>query len=250
MKYTLRFLLAASFVVACIIPQENAFAQNPSSNNSTPKNTVNLIQLETGPCRGYCPMFKLTFRNDGILDYFGVRNVDKEGADRVRLSAEEFSQLLKAVNKVDLWQYPSEIPSAVADAPVHTFTVFEDGRTHVVKGRTGFPKPILELETLMLDITEAHGLVVRKGPDSKAEGALKGQVIVQFDMNTNAKEFCKQFSDLRVRPVQHLSEDNTWVIGYSPSQVIEDHFINLLRDMKGVLTVEPDRQSGQAGSRN
>jgi len=236
MKHSLLFLLATAIIVACT-PQENASAQQPKA--TAPTSAGNLFQLETGACRGYCPMYKLTFRNDGTLEYLGIRHVDKVGVETVRLSAEEFAQLLKEVRKVDLWQYPTEIPSNVADAPVHTFTVFDGEKNHTVKGTVGIPKPILVLETLLQDITEAHGIAVRKGADSKVTTA---QVIVRFDMDVNAKEFCNQFSDLRVRPVTHLSEDNTWVIGYNTSEVTQEQFISLMKDMRGVLAVEPSNK--------
>jgi len=236
MKHSLFFLLATAIIVACT-PQENASAQQPTA--TAPTSTGNLFQLETGACRGYCPMYKLTFRKDGTLEYLGIRHVDKVGVETVRLSTEEYAQLLKEVRKVDLWQYPAEIPSTVVDAPVHTFTVFDGEKKHTVKGTAGIPKPILALETLLQDITEAHGIAVRKGADSKVTTA---QVIVRFDMDVNAKEFCNQFSDLRVRPVTHLSEDNTWVIGYNTSEVTQEQFISLMKDMRGVVTVEPSNK--------
>lgn len=187
-------------------------------------------------------MYRLTFRNDGILDYVGIRHVELTGSETIRLSAEEFALLLKEVRKVDLWQYPTQIPSTVVDAPVHTYTVFEGSKSHAVKGTAGIPQPIMDLESLMQDIIEAHGIAVRKGSESKVKNPLTGRVIVKFKMDVNAKEFCNQFSDLKIRAVQHLSEDNTWVIAYNPSELGEDQFINLMRDMNGVLAVEPDKQ--------
>ncbi|MDO8367676.1 MAG: DUF6438 domain-containing protein [Saprospiraceae bacterium] len=236
MKHSFFFLLLAAIVVACT-PQNTICAQQPTA--PAPGSAGNLIQLETGGCRGYCPMYKLTFRNDGVLEYFGIRHVEKMGAVMIRLSTEEFSQILKEVRKVDLWQYPAEIPSTVVDAPVHTYTVFEGGKTHSVKGTAGIPKPIMALETLMQDITEAHGIAVRKGAESKVTTA---QVIVKFNMDVNAKQFCAQFTDLTVRTVTHLSEDNTWVIGFKSSELTEEQFIGLLKDMDGVLAVEANTQ--------
>ena len=242
MKHSLFILLAAAMIVACK-PQDSASAQQPSPSTTAPNNTGNLVKLETGGCRGFCPMYKLTFRNDGALEYIGTRHVEKVGIELVRLTPEEFSRLLKEVRRVNLWQYPAEIPSTVVDAPVHTFTVFEGSKTHTVKGTAGIPKPIMALEALMQDIAEAHGLPVKKGVDPSNSPTLKGQVIVKFKMEVNARNFCNQFSDIKVRTVEHLSEDNTWIIGYNPSELTEDQFISLLKDMEGVLEVEPNKQA-------
>jgi hypothetical protein len=45
-----------------------------------------------------------------------------------------------------------------------------------------------------------------------------------------------------VRIIRHLSEDNTWVIGYNPDEISEEQFSGLLKDIDGVLTVEPNKQ--------
>lgn len=237
MKHSLFFLLAAALIVACK-PQENANAQQPAP--ATPA-VENLVRLETGGCRGYCPMYKLTFRKDGTFEYLGIRNVEKKGLHSARLTTTEYSNLLKEVNRTNLWQYPTEIPSNVADAPVHTYTVYEGSKSHTVKGTVGIPKPILDLEALLQDLAEAHGFQVKKGVDPNDPGDLKGQVIVKFKMDVNAGNFCNQFTDLKVRPVQHLSEDNTWAIGFNPSELTQEQFISLLKDMEGVLNVEPKK---------
>ncbi len=239
MKHSLFMLLAAALLVACT-PQQNVSAQQ--TGNATANPAANLVQLETGGCRGFCPMYKLTFRKDGTMAYIGIRNVEKVGPATIRLSTEEYASLLKEVTRTDLWQYPTEIPSTVADAPVHTFTVFDGAKSHVVKGTAEIPQPILTLEQLMQNIAEAHGFPVKNGVDLSQVNNMKGQVIVKFMMDVNAKEYCNQFSDLKVRALQHLSEDNTWVIGYDPKEITEEQFSNLLRDMGGVLTVEPNKQ--------
>ncbi len=242
MKHSQLLLLIAAFIVACN-PQENAFAQQPTSGAPAPGSTGTLIQLETGACRGFCPVYKLTFYNNGTMEYVGTRNVDVVGTEKVRLSINEYSQLLKEVRMVNLWQYPSEIQSTVVDAPVHTFTVFEGTNSHAVKGTAGIPKPIMDLEALMQNIAADHGLPVRTGNDPNNPATLKGQVIVRFNMDVNAKQFCNQFTDLKVRTVRHLSEDNTWVIGFNPTEVTEEQFTSLLKDMVGVMAVEPDKQT-------
>lgn len=241
MKHSLFLLLAAALLVACK-PQQNVSAQQTGSGSNTANQTNNLVQLETGGCRGFCPMYKLTFRKDGSMVYMGIRNVEKVGPATIRLSTEEYSQLLKELNKADLWQYQAEIPSTVVDAPVHTFTVYDGAKSHSVKGTAGIPQPIMDLELLMQNIVEAHGFPVKKGVDPAEVKNMKGQMIVKFEMDVNAKEFCNKFSDLKVRIVKHLFEDNTWIIGFDPKEITEEQFSALLLDMEGVLTVEPNKQ--------
>ncbi|MFN0036136.1 MAG: DUF6438 domain-containing protein [Saprospiraceae bacterium] len=237
MKYPLFCILVAAMAVACNA-QKSAPAQQPNSTTTT----TNLIRLEMGSCRGYCPVYKLTFRTDGTLQYEGTRHVEKLGGQTVKLTADEFSRLQNEVRRADLWQYPAEFPSTVADAPSHTFTVFENTKTHSVKGTAGIPKPIMLLEGLMQDIAEAHGIQVKKGLNPNDPSTLKGEVLVKFKMEVNAGNFCMQFTEIKVRPLRHISENNIWLIGFDPSQLTETQFIDLLKSMEGVLEVQPNNQ--------
>jgi len=209
-------------------------AQQPTAGN-----VANLIRFESSGCRGNCPQYKFTVRQDGTLEFVGIRQVEKKGTHTVRLSSEEYAQLIKEVRKVDLWQYPALLPATKTDPNVHTFTVFEADKTHTVTGSSDIPAPILALETLLQDIAESHDIVVRKGHVSPD---LKGQAIVRFAADVNARDFCTQFTDLKVRPISHVSEDNTWIIGYNPSEVTEQQFISLLKGMNTVMSVEPNKQ--------
>lgn len=242
MKHLLFSLLCAAFFVAILTPQNIAAQENNATKPSSSATARNLIKMEAFACRGYCPVYQLTFRKDGFLVYNGVRNVETLGPTTVRITSDEYAQLLKEVNKVDLWKYEADIQSPVVDAPVHSFTIFDTEKLHTVKGRGTLPAPVFALEKLMQDIAEAHGLPVRNGTDPDNPGTMKGQLIVKFKMDVNAKEFCSQFTDLKVRIIRHLSEDNTWVIGYNPDEISEEQFSGLLKDIDGVLTVEPNKQ--------
>jgi hypothetical protein len=129
----------------------------------------------------------------------------------------------------------------VADAPVHTFTVFDSVKTYVVKGRATMPPPVTTLEIFMQDLAEAHGLPVKKGTNPNYPGFQKEQVIVKFKQDVKALEFCNQFSEIKIRPVQNLSEDNTWTIAYSPTEISQEQMISLLKGMDSVLSVEPGK---------
>ncbi len=122
-----------------------------------------LIMLQTFACRGFCPVYTLTAYNSGKLDYNGERFVEKTGAATVTLTAKELEQLRAEVTKTDLWQYDDDIKSQVMDAPYATLTTWKDDKTKSVRGSIDRPKPVLELEKLMKNLAEAHGLKVIKG---------------------------------------------------------------------------------------
>ncbi|MBC7774340.1 MAG: hypothetical protein H7246_02795 [Phycisphaerae bacterium] len=239
MKHSLLSLLAAALIVACQ-PQQNLFAQQLASPAQWAN--VKLIQFETSGCRGYCPIYKLTFLSDGTMEYVGSGGVEKVGEETVKLTGDEFSKLQKALNRADLWQYPATIPSTVVDAPRHTFTVFKDGKMHVVKGTAGLPEPVLKLEQLMQDIAESHKIMVKKGVDPTDPASMSGEVLVQFTPGVNVENFCAQFMEIRVRPMRRVSENNIWIIGFLPSELTETQFISILDGMEGVMKVQSNKR--------
>lgn len=238
MKHPLFFVLAVTLAVACNA-QKNSSASPVSP---TVLASDNLVRLETGGCRGYCPVYKLTFHHDGSMDYEGARYVEKVGKERVKLTDAELQTLRTAVKRTNLWGYPSQIPTTIADAPAHTFTVFEGEKSHSVMGMGPLPKPIVELEKLMQGIAEAHGINVKKGVDPSDPASLKGEVIVKFKPDVNVGNFCMQFMEMKVRPVRRISEDNIWIIGFSPSELTEEQFIDIIKGMEGVIEVQPNKQ--------
>lgn len=236
MKYLHSLLL-----IAALIATQYTFAQQAAS--PAPIASAKLVQFETSGCRGFCPIYKLTFFSDGTLAYAGYGGVEKVGEQTVKLSADEFSELQKAVKRADMWQYPANIPSTVVDAPVHTFTVFNTEKKHVVKGTAGLPEPVASLELLMQNIAESHGIMVKKGVDPNDPANMTGEVLVQFAPEVNAEKFCAGFMEIKVRPMRRISENNIWIIGFLPSEMTEQQFINMLDGMEGIMKVQSKKQT-------
>jgi hypothetical protein len=130
-----------------------------------------LLYLETTPCFGYCPVFNVTVSTDGTVDYEGIRSVEVVGKKQVKLTAPELERLRKKIDEVDLWKYPDNIKTDVTDAPWATIVVYKGGQSKSVKGSVDRPEPVLQLEELVKDLVEAHGIVVKKGvPGPKGGG--------------------------------------------------------------------------------
>jgi len=207
--------------------------------NGKPAVTANdpspIVQLEMHGCRGFCPTYKLLFRNDGALEYEGIRNMIKQGMDTVQLSNSELKQLRVAMAAVNLWQYPERIESQVADAPNSTITVFNRDKQHAVQGSIDRPKPVLEFELLLKDLAEAHGLKVKEGLNPYEAPANQQEILVKFKPEVNPGNFMMQFEEIRLRIVRRVSAENLWIIGYNPDQITQKQLIDTLKSMEGVL---------------
>ena len=235
MRTTLLFLLFAA-LFACKTRKEA-----PPTTDSN-----NLIRLATQGCRGFCPIYTLDYRNNGSATYEGSRFVEKVGKVDFQLTADELGKLKTRVQNVNLWQYPENIESRVADAPYATLTAFDGNKSHPVSGSIDRPKPIMELEMLLKDLAEAHGLQVKKGvnPDDPML-KLTAKVVVKLKPEINAGNWAGKFSDdIKVQLVRRVSTENNWLLAYNPKQFTEKEFIDLLKDIEGVLDATPAPKTG------
>lgn len=207
------------------------------------------VQLETGACFGFCPIFRLTVRNNGWTEYEGKRFAVKAGLDSFQLTTAELTLLREKVKSVDLWQYPERIETQTADAPYGTLTVWAEGRTKSVTGTIDRPAPLLELEEMLKDLATAHGLDVRTGVDPNRPPATvdKKEILVKLKPEVNAGNFMMQFTELNLDLVRRTGEENIWVVAYDPTQISEQALIDLFKGMDGVLEAQTN---GTAGKRN
>lgn len=230
MKFSL-LLLAFAALLSCKSRKEM-----PNPNNDSP-----LLEFEQHGCRGYCPTYKLSFLNNGVLRYEGLRNVEQLGVVKTAITPEELTQLRTELADVNLWQYPEVIESKVADAQSSTMTVYRDNKSHSVMGSIDRPKPILELETKLKNLAESHGLRVKKGIDPNAPAATDKELIVKLKDNVNAGNWLMQFESMKLHLVRRLSAENMWLVSYDPAVIEETKLINLLKTSEGVLDVQVNK---------
>lgn len=203
----------------------------------------NLISLQTHGCRGWCPTYQLTFQNDKNVEYEGTRSVALLGKKSFQLTNSEFSNLKTQVEKVNLWKYPEVIESTIADAPRSTMTVWKGEQQKAVTGTIDRPKPIIELETLLQDLAEAHGIQVKNGVNPNEQPKTTDrELLIQLKDDINAGNWITKFEELRFRLLRRTGASNTWVISYDPNQISESALIELLR-------AHPDVVSAQANNK-
>jgi hypothetical protein len=199
------------------------------------------VEFTQHPCRGFCPSYRLTFRQDGMVEYEGLRNVEKMGKTTFRLSRAERNRLKAGVKKANVWKYPETIDSEIADAPTATITVWAGKKKKSVTGSVDRPKPLLELERVIKELAEIHGLNVRDGVDPNAPPpATRRELIVKLKPEINAGNWIVQFQEIRLRLVRRVSAENTWIVAYDPAEIQEKTVVGMIKSTQGVIDVQPN----------
>lgn len=201
------------------------------------------VEIKSGACFGFCPVFRLTVRNNGLVEYEGIRFAEKTGLDSFQLTKAELAGLRKKVRQVNLWQYPDRIETQVADAPFVTLTAFRDGQSKSVVGSIDRPAPLLELETLLKNLAEKHDFQVDRGVNpNEIPAERRKEVIVKLQPDVNAGNWVREFTGYRFVLVRRLSSENIWLVAYDPAQMEEQEVLRLFKGSKGVLEAQANRK--------
>lgn len=211
-------------------------------NQKTAARTGDLIAFESHGCRGWCPVYKLLFRNNGTAVYEGIRNTVKAGTTEFKITKEELSRLQRATDAANVWQYPEQIPSNIADAPGGIITVFRGSAQKRVSGTVDRPKPLLELEALMQALADAQDLDVKTGVNpNEIPVTSRSEVIVTLKKEVNAGNWIARFGEIKLRLVRRISAENTWLVAFDPAQITEKTLIEMLKSTEEVLEVQPNK---------
>jgi hypothetical protein len=119
---------------------------------------IDVITLERTSCYGTCPIYKLTVRRDGAVQYEGKEFVKVIGYQSHRISAAKFQELAQEVQRVGFFSFDDEYSykknpggstSFVTDMPTTITTVRAGNLRKSVKNYYGGPKALGRLENLI-----------------------------------------------------------------------------------------------------
>lgn len=92
---TLRSSAAALAVIAGLVGASGCAASRDRPQTGVPGERPTRIQLDVGPCFGFCPVYFATFDADGTVRFDGVRHTAELGERLRRISPKAFEALAR-----------------------------------------------------------------------------------------------------------------------------------------------------------
>ena len=116
-------------------------------------------------CRGKCPVYTITIYGDGRAVYAGKKNVDKIGPYEKKLEKSQITELVKAFNDANFFEFKDEYTSKITDLPTTYTTFTTNDKTKQIRDYYGAPEELKKLEKMVEDIANSEGW--KKASDNK-----------------------------------------------------------------------------------
>jgi hypothetical protein len=164
----------AALVLACIaiVMSLSGRAHGAPMSNAAPPQQPDpvLASLERTACFGTCPVYKLTIRADGRVDYHGEHFVKRKGDATGQLKPAQLAALRNAFARADYGKLADTYDHvSVTDAP-SAITSFTDGAvTKTIRHYLGDETAPAELEKLEDRIDQLVGIAQWIGTDKERE---------------------------------------------------------------------------------
>lgn len=229
-----------------------ACKSNKKSENATVVADASpMIMLETSPCRGFCPVFKISVKNDGQAEYEGIRFVKQMGLSKFSLTTAELDGLKKMLQEVNLWQYPESFPVTIVDAAGASITIYKGNETKTIRGSVERPKPIRDVEEHLKSLAKAHGYNLDSmDPNAIDENAPKKELLVKLKPDVNAGNWLNAFNQstkANLRLVKRISAENIWVVMYDASKHSAGDLLTLLKSNESVIEAQENKEAQERG---
>ena len=137
---------------------------------------VKKITLRRTPCQGPCPVYEVTVRGTGEVEYFGEAHVDKAGAHRWKISERRLQRLAEAFERARYSRLENRYTNReFTDAPgCLTSITYEDGSSKSIDHYHGDPTAPEALTELEDEIDRIVGVERYTEPDFPPRGAHVG----------------------------------------------------------------------------
>jgi len=161
--------------------------------------------IKKGNCFGRCPVFDLTIKANGEMDYKGKMFVDNLGLWKGSLPADQHTAILRKIEAANILQLENTYESGAMDYPRRTLTVFYPDSAKTISGDFSLPASIKEIITEIDSV--GHLATWRQYEAHVPRSALPGEIMAKLnvdDPEVVLKAFAEQGLSLERRIAPNL----------------------------------------------
>ncbi len=157
---------AILFVFGCKSNQEVTTKEPETVGQQEPINLkpVVLASIQRTACFGQCPMYKISYMDNGQVTYVGKRFVEKIGTYSTLLNEDEILSITDMVEDLNYFELDSLYPTPVSDFPSCITEVQINGKHKRVINRRNPPENLRSFEKFLDSLIE--GKKLRKDSDN------------------------------------------------------------------------------------
>jgi hypothetical protein len=152
--------LVVLLAVSCTSTKETTSNSVSESTVETTKQTEPqiLASIERTACYGRCPMYKVTFMDNGEVKYVGKGFVDKIGTYKMLISANEVLEIKNKISEYSYFKLDSLYPTLITDFPSSITEVNLNGKRKKVVNRSSPPPSLKAFEKFLDGLLEGKEL--------------------------------------------------------------------------------------------
>lgn len=143
-KLSLCVIGVAMIVVSCTQKNTTNHSKAESTQaqqvNKKDKQQLNIqsILMKRSACFGPCPVYNVTFNNDGTAAYEGIKHVAKKGHHTGTISTNSFKKISSFINEINFKNFNSTYSSKATDlAGVTIIVTYKNGKQQKVTADVG-----------------------------------------------------------------------------------------------------------------
>ena len=129
------------------------------------------VVLQRTACFGTCPVYTVTIRGSGLVEYVGSYNVDALGSRSAKIESDEVRNLVQAFNSINFLGLRDRYSERCTDMPTAIIAISFDGKIKQVsnyfggcEGETSGPQVDLNRLARQIDTTAGTVRWIECGP--------------------------------------------------------------------------------------
>lgn len=151
MKVKLLVILIFLWITEACRSSKKAVSQSASNNLST-----QVFYLETTPCYGTCPSYKVIIFDNDSLVYEGFKYVAKEGILSKKLSKGTVESLIEKFRDAHFFSFKNQYTAQISDFPTTYISFTDQGKTKKIMDYYQAPESLKKLEGYINDLVKTE----------------------------------------------------------------------------------------------